>query len=86
MKNLFAKIKTFIDVWKMWLFFAALLAGTNGAQMYVNSEPEKAGPQTEKVEPEKIETVELQKTIIIHKTNNEYCDKKLLEHEKGVLH
>jgi hypothetical protein len=83
MKKLFDKIKTFIDAWKIWLFFTALLVGSNGAQMYVHSEPE---PTSE--EPEKIVSTpsNLQKTIIIHKVDNEYCVKILNDHKTGVLH
>ena len=79
MKKLFAKLKTFIDVWKMWLFFGALLASTNGAQMYVNSEPEKT-PKTAST------PIKLQKTVIIRKVDNEYCKDLLKEHETGDRH
>jgi len=83
MKKLFAKLKTLFDAYKMWLFFMALLFGTNGAQMYANSEPEKVGPPIEKVKPV---AVGPQKTIIIHKVDNSYCDDKLNEHKTGAQH
>ena len=77
MKKLFARLKNIFDAYKMWLFFTAILFGTNGAQMYANSEPEKAGPPIEKVKPVAIGP---QKTIIIYKLDKEYC-KKLIETE-----
>ena len=85
MKNLFAKLKTFFDAYKMYVFFMALLFGTNGAQMYVHSEPEKAGPPIEKVKPVAINPVRTE-TIIIHKSDNEYVDRKLEEHKTGAQH
>ncbi len=82
-KKLFSHIKSFVDIWKVWIFFAALLFGTNGAQMYVHSEPEKAGPPIEKAKPV---AVGPQKTIVIHKSDNEYVDRKLEEHKTGAQH
>lgn len=78
LKKIYAKLKMVFDTWKMWLFVAALF-GTNGAQMYVNSEP---------VEPVPVKSalVEPKKTIIIHKVDNGYCDRKLNEHKKGAQH
>jgi len=35
MKKYFDKIKTFVDVYKIWIFIAALF-GTNGLQAYFN--------------------------------------------------
>jgi len=79
MKKLFGHIKSFVDIWKVWIFFAALLFGTNGAQMYANSETEKPA--------ETVSTPSnLQKTIIIRKVDNSYCDKKINEHENGSRH
>jgi len=85
-KERFNHIKTFVDIWKVWIFFAALLFGTNGAQMYVHSEPEKAGLPIKKVKPVATNPARTQKTIIIHKTDNSYCDKKINEHENGSRH
>ena len=79
MKKLFARLKNLFDAYKMWLFFTAILFGTNGAQMYVHSEPEKAGLPIEKVKPVAIKPVRT-KTIIIYKLDKEYC-KKLIETE-----
>ena len=81
MKKLFAKLKTFIDVWKMWLFFGALLAGTNGAQMYVNSE--RTSEKTAKTASTPIKP---QKTVIIRKVDNKACKDLLKEHETGDRH
>ena len=73
MKKLFDKIKLFIDTWKIWLFVAALF-GTNGAQMYVNSDPIEEKDPLKAVHVAKSPTKPL-KTIIIHKVDNGYCDK-----------
>ena len=78
MKNLFAKLKTFFDAYKMYVFFTALLFGTNGAQMYANNQSEPVEQATTASAP--------QKTIIIHKADNSYCDKKLDEHKTGAQH
>jgi len=81
MKKLFGHIKSFVDIWKVWIFFAAILFGTNGAQMYANSEP---------ASEKQVKTVStpsnLQKTVIIHKVDNSYCDKQLNEHKTGAQH
>ncbi len=77
MKHLFAKLKTFFDAYKMYVFFMALLFGTNGAQMYANHEPE---PVAEPVVEKPIGIVKPQKPIIIYKLDKEYC-KKLIETE-----
>ena len=78
------QVKAFIDVWKIWLFFLALF-GTNamqaGVQEYVRSEPTSDKPVKTVSTPTKP-----QKTIIIHKADNEYCDRKLKEHETGSQH
>ena len=79
MKKLFGHIKSFVDIWKIWIFFAALLFGTNGAQFIANSaivEPAEA----------KKALVEPKKTVIIHKSDNEYVDRKLEEHKTGAQH
>ena len=81
MKKLFAKVKAFIDIWKMWLFFGALLFGTNGAQFYAHSEPTSEKPAKTVSTP-----IKPQKTVIIHKVDNEYCDRKLEEHKTGAQH
>ena len=72
-KKLFARLKNIFDAYKMWLFFTAILFGTNGAQMYANSEPEK--PAETASTPAKP-----QKSVIIYKLDKEYC-KKLIETE-----
>jgi len=89
MKKLFDKIKTFIDAWKIWLFFLALF-GTNGIQ---------AGLHAYHDEPKELEIIPISeakpatKTIIkeiIREADNEFCEKlikqKLNEHEKGRWH
>jgi len=78
MKKFLAKLKYIIDTYKMWIFIVAIF-GTNGAQMYANSEI------AEPVASEKV-VVEPIKTIIIHKVDNSYCDKKINEHENGSRH
>ena len=78
MKKLFGHLKSFVDIWKVWIFFAALLFGTNGAQMYANIEAEPA-PEKQAIKPE-------QKTTIIYKPDNSYCDKQLNEHKTGAQH
>ena len=82
MKKLFAKLKTLFDAYKMWLFFTAILFGTNGAQMYANSEPEVEKVAVQRQTPPEKPT----KTIIIHKSDNEYVDRKLEEHKTGAQH
>jgi len=81
-KERFNQVKTFIDAWKIWLFFLALF-GTNAVQYGVQdyAQSEKAGivKQIIKAKPP-------QKTIIIHKVDNEYCDRKLNEHKTGAQH
>jgi len=79
MKKLFGHIKSFVDIWKVWIFFAALLFGTNGAQMYANSETEKPAKTVSTISKP-------QKTVVIHKVDNSYCDKKINEHENGSRH
>ena len=81
-KKLAGRLKTFVEVWKIWLFFTALLFGTNGAQMYANSEPEPVNSVVSAPEPVREPT----KTIIIHKSDNEYVDRKLEEHKTGAQH
>jgi hypothetical protein len=83
MKKLFDKLKAFIDVWKIWIFILALF-GTNGAQMYVHSE---ADPIIEPViEKPIVKAKPPIKTIIIHKADNEYCDKILNDHKTSSQH
>ena len=84
MKKLFAKLKTLFDAYKMYVFFMALLFGTNGAQMYANSEPEK--PIGKPVITKPSEKTAIIKPVIIYKPDNSYCDKKLNDHENGELH
>lgn len=78
MKKLFDKLKLFIDAWKMWLFFGVLIGSNAGQQLYY-SEPEKE----KSVEVAKTSTP---KTIIIHKSDNSYCDKLINEHRNGSQH
>ena len=80
LKNVYTKLKMAFDTWKMWIFVAALF-GTNGTQLYMNSEPASEKPAKTASTPSN-----LQKTIIIRKVDNEYCDKKLQEHKIGALH
>jgi len=82
MKKLYAKFKTGFDAYKMYVFFMALLFGTNGAQMYVNHEPEPVEPLA--VKP--VANVVKSQTTIIYKTDNSYCDKKMNEHTTGSQH
>jgi len=80
MKKFLAKLKYLIDTYKMWIFIVAIF-GTNGAQMYANSEPTFEKPA------ETVSTIsKSQKTIIIRKVDNEYCDRKLNEHRTGSQH
>lgn len=77
MNKLYAKLKTGFDAYKMYVFFMALLFGTNGAQMYANHEPETVEPVAEIVKSQ---------TTITYKTDNSYCDKKMNEHTTGSQH
>ncbi len=81
MKKVFDKLKAFIDVWKIWLFLAALI-GTNGAQMFANSESAKVGPPIEIVKP----IAEPQKTTIIYKFDKKYCDELVESHINSNRH
>ncbi|MCK5236070.1 MAG: hypothetical protein KAR06_03710 [Deltaproteobacteria bacterium] len=83
MKKAFDKIKAFIDVWKIWLFFIALIS-TNGMQAgFHYSEPEKPIGKPAIAKPTEKPTIIKQ---IIYKPDNSYCDKKLNDHENGELH
>ncbi len=82
MKKLFGHIKSFVDIWKVWIFFAALLFGTNGAQMYANSGEKPTLKAVQSVKP----ATKPLKTTIIHKVDNSYCDRKIAEHENGSRH
>jgi len=79
LKEWLGKLKTFIDAWKIWLFFLALF-GTNGIQAglqeYVRAEPEKPVVEEKPI----VKAKPPQKTIIIHKVDNSYCE-KLIETE-----
>ena len=75
MKKLFAKLKTFFDAYKMYVFFMAVLFGTNGAQMYANHEPTSEKPAKTVSTPSKP-----QKTVIIYKIDKAAV-KKLIETE-----
>ncbi len=75
MSPILKKVKEFYDIWKMWLFFSALLVGTNGAQLYSNHEPE-----LDQHIPADIEKHGKPAKIIkqiIYKTDNFYCDKQI---------
>jgi len=79
-KKLFAKLKTLIDTYKIWVFVVAIF-GTNGAQMYASYEPEPV--ETVKIaEPAKPSV----KTTVIHKTDNRYCEDLINKHERGSQH
>jgi hypothetical protein len=84
MKKLLGQIKTFIDAWKMWLFFAALI-GTNAGQQIYYSEPEKPIEKTAIIKP-----TNLQKTVIIHKFDTGFVKKlikqELDKHKNGSQH
>ena len=79
MKKLFNKLKAFIDVWKIWLFLAAII-GSNGLQagFHMNNDDETHVKKSAIITPSK--------PTIIYKPDNAYCDKKLNDHEKGELH
>ena len=75
--KLYARLKTGYDAYKMYVFFMALLVGTNGTQLYVNHEPEPVEPVADIVKSQ---------TTVIYKTDNSYCDKKMKEHNTGEQH
>lgn len=77
MKKLFDKIKAFIDVWKIWLFFGALI-GTNAGQQIYYSEPVIEKPAIAKTIEKR--APETKKTIIIHKVDTKLV-KKLIKQE-----
>ncbi len=80
MKALFNKLKTLIDTYKIWVFFAAII-GSNGIQAgwHLNNNDEIH------VKADSV-IAEPAKPTIIYKSDNSYCDKKLNEHENGELH
>jgi len=86
MKKLFDKIKLFIDTWKMWLFFCALVGTNAGQQIYYSKPAEKPVVEKQAI----IKPASLQKTIIIHKFDNELAKKlikqELDKHKNGSQH
>jgi len=90
-KKIYTKLKMVFDTYKMWIFVAALFS-TNGAQMYMNTgaeSNEKVGSPIEKVNPVAVGPP-VQKTIIIHKFDNELAKKlikqELDKHKNGSQH
>ena len=84
LKKIYAKLKMAFDTWKMWLFVVALF-GTNGAQMYVHSEPEKTSQTAPKAKPVAIKPAST-KTVIIRKIDNKFCIDLLNDHKSGSQH
>ena len=82
MKRLFGHLKSFVDIWKVWIFFAALLVGTNGAQIAANYEPKLDKPTGKPVIASKPTIIKQ----IIYKTDKEYCKKLLNDHKTGAQH
>jgi len=83
--RVFGRLKALFDVYKMWIFFIALI-GTNGGQQLYYHEPEKPVINEKPIVKAKPTVIKPQKTIIIHKVDNEYCDRKLNEHKTGAQH
>ncbi len=73
MSPILKKVKEFYDLWKMWIFFSALLVGTNGAQLYTNHEPEQHVPSDIEKHGKPAKIIKQ----IIYKTDKFYCDKQI---------
>ena len=84
-KEAFNKVKTFVDVYKIWIFIVALF-GTNGIQAYFNSDKEaKSEPEVkvEEVKP-KFNNQKLLNSIKLIMENNKCtcnCSGSVLGHE-----